>query len=53
MRKYPQQNGIAERKNRYLTEVERFLMFTKNVSKCFWGGAILAAAYLANAFKSS
>ena len=32
----PQQNGIAERKNRHLLEVARALMFSMNVSKRFW-----------------
>ena len=29
----PTQNGVAERKNRYLLEVARFLLFTMQVSK--------------------
>ncbi|RVW97919.1 Retrovirus-related Pol polyprotein from transposon TNT 1-94 [Vitis vinifera] len=44
----PQQNGIAERKNRHLLEVARSLMFSMNVPKLFWGQAILTAAYLIN-----
>lgn len=32
---YPQQNGIAERKNRHLMEVARSLMFATNVPKYF------------------
>ena len=31
----PQQNGVAERKNRHLLEVGRALMFTKNVPKIY------------------
>ena len=31
----PQQNGIAERKNRHLLEVARFLMFSTHVPKHF------------------
>ena len=48
----PQQNGIAERKNRHLLEVTRALMFSMNVPKCFWGDALLTAAYLINRMPS-
>ncbi|RVW38442.1 Retrovirus-related Pol polyprotein from transposon TNT 1-94 [Vitis vinifera] len=48
----PQQNGIAERKNRHLLEVARSLMFSMNVSKLFWGQAVLTAAYLINRMPS-
>ena len=44
----PQQNGIAERKNRHLLEVARALMFSTNVLKYLWGDAVLTAAYLIN-----
>ena len=33
----PEQNGVAERKNRHLLEVARSLMFTMNVPKFLWG----------------
>ena len=33
----PQQNGIVERKNRYLIEVGRVLMFHMNVPTHLWG----------------
>ncbi|RVW35800.1 hypothetical protein CK203_082476 [Vitis vinifera] len=33
----PQQNGVAERKNRHLLEVARCLMFSSNVPNYFWG----------------
>ena len=33
----PQQNRIAERKNRHLLEVARSLMFSMNAPKLFWG----------------
>ena len=39
----PQQNGVAERKNRHLLEVARANMFTNNVPKHFWGEAVLTA----------
>ncbi|KZT76397.1 Beta-galactosidase [Dorcoceras hygrometricum] len=34
----PQQNGVAERKNRHLLEVARSLMFTTHAPKYLWGG---------------
>lgn len=37
----PQQNGVAERKNRHLLEVTRSMLFTSNVPKFFWGEAKL------------
>lgn len=36
----PQQNGMAERKNRHLLEVTRAIMFTHNVPKFYWGKAV-------------
>ncbi|RVW54694.1 Retrovirus-related Pol polyprotein from transposon TNT 1-94 [Vitis vinifera] len=48
----PQQNGIAERKNRHLLDVARSLMFSTHVPKFFWGEAILIAAYLINRMPS-
>ena len=44
----PEQNGVAERKNRHLLEVARSLMFTMNVPKFLWGEAIKTATYLIN-----
>ncbi|XP_072062320.1 uncharacterized protein [Arachis hypogaea] len=35
----PQQNGIAERKNKHLLEVARAIMFEGNVPKYLWGDA--------------
>lgn len=48
----PQQNGVAERKNRHLLEVTLSIMFAMNVSKFYWGEAILTARYLINRMPS-
>ncbi|WZZ44914.1 hypothetical protein YC2023_041173 [Brassica napus] len=44
----PQQNGVAERKNRHLMEVARSMMFQTNVPKKFWSDAVTTACYLIN-----
>ncbi|KAK2456756.1 myosin-16 [Trifolium repens] len=44
----PQQNGVAERKNRHLLEVVRCLMFQMSVPNSYWGEAVLTAVYLIN-----
>lgn len=44
----PQQNGIAERKNRHLLEVSHALCFSMHVPKYLWGEAVLTASYLIN-----
>ncbi|KAI5327777.1 hypothetical protein L3X38_027173 [Prunus dulcis] len=48
----PQQNGIAERKNRDLLEKTRALMLQMNVPKRFWSQGVLAATYLINRLPS-
>ncbi|CAN1152027.1 Retrovirus-related Pol polyprotein from transposon TNT 1-94, partial [Linum perenne] len=48
----PQQNGIAERKNRHLLEVARACMFARRVPKYLWGEAVLTATYLINRMPS-
>lgn len=49
----PQQNGVAERKNRDLLEKTRALMFQMNVPKRFWSHGVLTATYLINWLPSS
>ena len=48
----PQQNGIAERKNRHLLDVARSLCFAMHVPKRFWGDAIHTAVFLINRMPS-
>lgn len=48
----PQQNGLAERKNRQLLEIGRASLFDMNVPRKFWGEAVRSAAYLANRMPS-
>ncbi|CAH9092634.1 unnamed protein product [Cuscuta europaea] len=49
----PQQNGVAERKNRHLLEVARALIFHMGVPKPFWVDAVSTACYLINRMPSS
>ena len=44
----PQQNGVAERKNRALVECARSMMKGKNLSNVFWAEAINTVVYLKN-----
>lgn len=44
----PQQNGIAERKNRHLAEICRSMLHEKNVPGHFWAEAMNTAAYVIN-----
>nr|AEJ72555.1 putative retroelement polyprotein [Malus domestica] len=44
----PQQNGVAERKNRDLLEKTRSLMLQMSVPKKFWSHGVLTAAYVIN-----
>ncbi|KAJ0615698.1 putative RNA-directed DNA polymerase [Helianthus annuus] len=46
--RHPEQNGVAERKNRILLEMTRALMLESNVPKSFWPEALATAAYLIN-----
>uniref|UniRef100_A0A6N2KKL2 Integrase catalytic domain-containing protein n=1 Tax=Salix viminalis TaxID=40686 RepID=A0A6N2KKL2_SALVM len=48
----PQQNGVAERKNRDLLEKTRALMLQMNVPKTFWSYGVLTATYIINRLPS-
>jgi transposase InsO family protein len=44
----PQSNGIAERKNRTLTELVNVILDTAGLSKEWWGEAILTVCHVLN-----
>jgi len=44
----PQQNGKAERKNRYLVEMARCMLIGADMNNKYWGEAITTANYLQN-----
>ncbi|XP_047257832.1 uncharacterized protein LOC124889803 isoform X2 [Capsicum annuum] len=44
----PQQNGIAERKNRHLIETAHALLIESHVPLRFWGDVVLVSCYLIN-----
>ncbi|WJZ86739.1 hypothetical protein VitviT2T_006171 [Vitis vinifera] len=44
----PQQNGVAERKNRHLLEVVRASLIAAKTPISYWGEVITSAAYLIN-----
>lgn len=48
----PQQNGVAERRNRYLQEMAVCMLLDANMEKRYWGEAIAAAAYVQNRLPS-
>nr|CAN79672.1 hypothetical protein VITISV_012210 [Vitis vinifera] len=49
----PQQNWVAERKNRHLVETTHTILLHSNVPFRFWGDAVLTACYLINCMPSS
>lgn len=49
----PQQNDIAERKNRHLVETARTLLLHANVPLQHWGEAVLTSCFLINRMPSS
>lgn len=44
----PQQNGVAEHRNRTLLEMVRSMMAQANLPISFWGDALLTATYVLN-----
>jgi len=44
----PQQNGVAERKNRHILEVTKSLSIDGNVPSHLWGEAVRSVVYLIN-----
>lgn len=48
----PQQNGVAERKNRHITETARALLGGGNIPKRLWDTAVVTAVYLMNRMPS-
>ncbi|KAJ3641539.1 hypothetical protein Zmor_028042 [Zophobas morio] len=44
----PQQNGVAERMNRTITEKVRSMLSSADLDKSFWGEAVQTATYLIN-----
>lgn len=48
----PEQNGVAECKNRHILEVARTLLIGASVPKQFWADAVIHAIYLMNRMPS-
>ncbi|CAL9013514.1 unnamed protein product [Prunus brigantina] len=48
----PQQNGVAERKNRHLLEMVRASLIEAHLPLHYWGEALTSAAYLINRLPS-
>ena len=44
----PQQNGLAERKNRQIMEMVRAFLFGMNMPRFYWGEAVKSAVYIMN-----
>ncbi|WOG95118.1 hypothetical protein DCAR_0314420 [Daucus carota subsp. sativus] len=44
----PQQNGVAERKNRTILDMARSMVKAKHLPRTFWAEAVLCAVYLLN-----
>ena len=49
----PQQNGVAERKNRTLVEAARSMLSHAKLPKMFWAEAVATAAYIQNRLPTS
>lgn len=48
----PQQNGVAERRNRYINDMAVCMLLDANLDKRYWGEAITTAAYIQNRMPS-
>lgn len=48
----PQQNGVADRKNRSLQEMANCMLLDADLPKRYWGEAVLTAAYIQNRLPS-
>ncbi|WJX11696.1 Beta-galactosidase 8 [Trifolium repens] len=48
----PQQNGVAERKNRHILETARALLIDSHVPRHFWSDAVVTTVYLLNRMPS-
>lgn len=44
----PEQNGVAERRNRYLQEMAMCMLLDAGLEKQYWGEAVAAVAYIQN-----
>ena len=44
----PQSNGVAERKNRTLTDLVNSMLHTAGLSKAWWGEALLTSCHVLN-----
>ena len=49
----PQQNGVAERKNRHLAETCRSMLHSKNVPPKFWAKCMKTVAYVINRLRQA
>lgn len=48
----PQQNGVAERRNRYLKEMTMCLLLEGGLDEKYWGEAVLTSTYVQNRLPS-
>ena len=48
----PQQNGVAERKNRHILEITRALLIGSCAPKTYWADAVTYAIYIMNRMPS-
>jgi hypothetical protein len=44
----PQQNGVAEKKNKHITEITRAMLNEKNLPNYFWAETVATAVYIMN-----